>query len=577
MNANISPLAQTFKVDESFTGGVLLTSADLFFATKDSVTPVEIQIVDTLNGYPTDLIVEGSKVVLSASSVTASATSLVPTKFKFDSLVFLESGKEYAIKVLTNSPKYKVWTSVMGEKRIDNPAVLITQQPALGSLFKSQNNSTWTPEQLQDLTFRLNRAKFNTGVIGNISLVEAPTNDIVTLVSNPFMTTNGQTTVKVHHINHGYAPGMLVTYSGSTDATFNSQFSVLSVINSDYYTIGLASAASATNKVGGSDVQTEQSIKYDTIMVSGISEGREVGTKVTARLSNSINRDATDTDITPEYFTDLTSNKYVYTSANRVSKLAGVNSFNLKVALSSNNDAMSPGIDLELLSVDLLSNKINNPSSTDIDFNIDGETIVVGASNVSFDAVTNNITIPSTTDYTKIKEGAWVKILDAGGLNDGLSGYISEIDTFANTLTVVGDTLVTESNRSATVEQYISFISETSNGGTAESKHITKQVNLTNKSTGFRILVDANIHTDAELELYYRTGLQNAGLELSNVGWSKHDITYKKSVNETDFIEYEFNITDLDLFDQFQLKFVLLSSNTAVTPKLKLLRVIAHA
>jgi len=576
MSANISPLAQTFKVDESFTGGVLLTSADLFFATKDSVTPVEIQIVDTLNGYPTDLIVEGSKVVLSASSVTASATSLVPTKFKFDSLVFLESGKEYAIKVLTNSPKYKVWTSVMGEKRIDNPAVLITQQPALGSLFKSQNNSTWTAEQLQDLSFRLNRAKFNTGVISNVSLVEAPKNDIAYLVPNPFKTTAGQTVVKVHHINHGYAPGMLLTYTGSDDSTFNAQFSVLTVINSDYYTIGLSTPAAATNKVGGSVVSTEKSIKYDTIMLTGISEGRDVGTKITARLSNSTGRDGADTDITPYEFTDLTSNKYVYTSSNRTSKLAGVNSFNLKVNLSSNNDAMSPVIDLESLSVDLIGNKINKPSSnTDIDFNIDGETIVVGSSNVSFVAATNKITIPSTTDYTKIKEGAWVKIIDAGGLNNGIEGYISNIDTDANTLTIVGGALQDQSGRSATIDQYISFISETSNGGTAESKHITRQVNLANKCTGFRIMFDANIHTDADIELYYKTGL--GGTDISNIGWTKYPITYKKSVNETDFIAYEYNITDIESFDQFKLKFVFLSSNTAVTPRIKLLRVIAHA
>ena len=576
MNANISPLAQTFKVDESFTGGVLLTSADLFFATKDSVTPVEIQIVDTLNGYPTDLIVEGSKVVLSASSVTASATSLVPTKFKFDSLVFLESGKEYAIKVLTNSPKYKVWTSVMGENRIDNPAVLITQQPALGSLFKSQNNSTWTAEQLQDLSFRLNRAKFNTGVISNVSLVEAPTNDIAYLVPNPFKTTTGQTVVKVHHINHGYAPGMLLTYTGSDDSTFNAQFSVLTVINSDYYTIGLSTPAASTNKVGGSVVSTEKSIKYDTIMLTGISDGRDVGTKITARLSNSTGRDGADTDITPYEFTDLTSNKYVYTSSNRTSKLAGVNSFNLKVNLSSNNDAMSPVIDLESLSVDLIGNKINKPSSnTDIDFNIDGETIVVGSSNVSFVAATNKITIPSTTDYTKIKEGAWVKIIDAGGLNNGIEGYISNIDTDANTLTIVGGALQDQSGRSATIDQYISFISETSNGGTAESKHITRQVNLANKCTGFRIMFDANIHTDADIELYYKTGL--GGTDISNIGWTKYPITYKKSVNETDFIAYEYNITDIESFDQFKLKFVFLSLNTAVTPRIKLLRVIAHA
>ena len=31
--------------------------------------------------------------------------------------------------------------------------VLVTQQPTLGSLFKSQNASVWTPSQYEDLKF----------------------------------------------------------------------------------------------------------------------------------------------------------------------------------------------------------------------------------------------------------------------------------------------------------------------------------------------------------------------------------------------------------------------------------------
>ena len=37
---------------------------------------------------------------------------------------------------------------------------LISQQPYLGSMFKSQNGSTWTPEQNEDVKFNINRAKF---------------------------------------------------------------------------------------------------------------------------------------------------------------------------------------------------------------------------------------------------------------------------------------------------------------------------------------------------------------------------------------------------------------------------------
>lgn len=578
MPANISPLAQTFKVADEFKQGCFVTSVDLFFATVavGETEPVEVQIVETVNGYPTANILDGAKSIVYPASITASATGAIRTKFRFPTLVHLEPGTEYAIKVISNSLKYKLWTAFMGDKRVDNPAILITQQPALGSLFKSQNNSTWTPEQLQDLSFVLNRAKFNTGVIGNVHLVESPTAEYVYLPPNPFKITNTQTKVKVHHLNHGLVAGMLVAFSGSTDTQFNAKFTVTSVVDSDHYIIKTA-AQSATNFVGGANVLTEKVVKYDTIRVTGILEGKESGTKVTSRLSSSTSVDSVDTDIVPDAYIDLAVNKFVHSSINRTNNLAGASSFTLKTQLSSINDAISPIIDLEGLTVQLIGNKINRPSSAVVDYDIDGENVVVGSSNVSFTAATNTITVPVTTDYTLIKEGAWIKVVDAGGSNDGKKGYISSINTTANTLTIVGDALVDQASRSATIVQYTSFISEVCNGGTAESKTITKQVSLTKFATGFRVIFVSNIHTDADIEMYYRTGTKDDAIKLSDTNWTKHAITYKKSANESEFIEHEFNITNIARFDEFQFKFVFLSSNTAVTPKMKQLRIIAHA
>ena len=44
--------------------------------------------------------------------------------------------------------------------RSSGERVRVNTQPTLGSLFKSQNASTWTPSQYEDLTFRLYRAEF---------------------------------------------------------------------------------------------------------------------------------------------------------------------------------------------------------------------------------------------------------------------------------------------------------------------------------------------------------------------------------------------------------------------------------
>lgn len=579
MPANISPLAQTFKVPESFVQGCFITSVDLYFANKavGETAPVEVQIVETLNGYPTQNVVENAKAIMYPANITASSNSTVSTKFKFQRLVKLEPNTEYAIKVLSNSLKYKVWTAVIGERRVDNPAILISQQPALGSLFKSQNNSTWTPEQLQDLTFVLNRAKFNTGVVGNVSLVEAPLSEYINLPPNPFKITNTKNKVKVHHPNHGLNAGMFVTYQNSSDTQFNATFTITKVVNSDYYIITTSANQTATNFVGGNGVITEKTVKFDTLNVYGVYEGKSSGLKITTRLASDTAVDSSDTDVVASQFMDLSSNKYVHSSVNRTQKLAGASSFTVKGQLSSVDDAMTPVIDLNAIGVALITNKINSPALTDIDTDIDGEAVVVGSSNVSFDSTTNVITVASTTDFNKIKIGARIVISDAGGSNDTKAGYISAIDTTTYKLTFVGDALVTQAGRSATLTQYVSYVDEVANGGTAESKTLTKVVSLDKECTGFRVIVQMNIHTDAEVKMYYRTRLKASDKSIADNNWTNYPITYKKETNEIEFTEYEYNLTDLPKFDEFQFKFVMLSSNTAVTPKLKNLRIIAHA
>jgi hypothetical protein len=162
------PLAETFLVDVE--GGVFITDVDLFFAAKDTNVPVKVQIRNTDNGYPGSTILPYSEVVLRPSSVNVSATGQVATKFTFKAPVYLQSGVEYALVVLSDSAKYKVWIAQAGEIDI-NGSGLISTQPYAGVLFKSQNGSTWTADQTQDMKFILNRAVFSTGSTATVDLI----------------------------------------------------------------------------------------------------------------------------------------------------------------------------------------------------------------------------------------------------------------------------------------------------------------------------------------------------------------------------------------------------------------------
>jgi len=190
---NRDPLAQSFLVSE--TNGIFVTSVDLFFRTKDPIIPVTVQLRPMVNGYPTNEVCPFSEVVINPQQVFTSEDSLTVTEVFFPSPIYLEGNKEYAIVLLSDSNDYTVWISKMGEIDVstllqeESRQTLVSQQPDLGSLFKSQNGSTWTASQYEDLKFRLYAATFNNDSPGTISFfnprLDLGNDQIATLVPDP--------------------------------------------------------------------------------------------------------------------------------------------------------------------------------------------------------------------------------------------------------------------------------------------------------------------------------------------------------------------------------------------------------
>ena len=154
------PLAQSFFVEE--TTGVFLTSCEVFFATVDeNDLPVTLQLRTMQNGLPTTKVIPFSEVSISPSDITISNDGSIGTTFNFKSPVYVEGGIEYCMVLLSDSSQYEVFISRVGEVDLITNT-FVSQQPYLGSLFKSQNGSTWEPSQWEDLKFSLYRANFAT-------------------------------------------------------------------------------------------------------------------------------------------------------------------------------------------------------------------------------------------------------------------------------------------------------------------------------------------------------------------------------------------------------------------------------
>jgi len=159
------PLAQSFFVEED--AGIFLTSVDFFFFTKSETLPVDVRIVSVENGIPTNKVVKGARSILNPDQVNVSTDGTDPTNFKFEHPVLLTKG-EYAWVIGSADADYQAWICQIGEVDIataDNPElgrVVVSKQPTQGSLFKSQNGTTWTPSQLEDLKYNAYKAEFTT-------------------------------------------------------------------------------------------------------------------------------------------------------------------------------------------------------------------------------------------------------------------------------------------------------------------------------------------------------------------------------------------------------------------------------
>ena len=225
---NSDPLAQSFEVLE--TNGIFLESVDIWFKTKDTKVPVTVQIRTMRSGVPTQAIVAFGEVTLDAENVKISETGVdeAYTRFTFPSPVFLEGqSTDYAIVLLAQSVNYNVYISRMSEEDLrdvdleESERRIVSQQPHLGSFFKSQNGATWTPSQYEDLKFVLNRCKFVSGP-GILKLynpelgvgeMERPI-----LRRNPLLLKSNEITIKCGGNVTGINVGDLLSQSNNTNA-----------------------------------------------------------------------------------------------------------------------------------------------------------------------------------------------------------------------------------------------------------------------------------------------------------------------------------------------------------------------
>jgi hypothetical protein len=634
------PLAQTFMVQED--GGAFITSVDLYFSTKDAKIPVRIEIREVVNGYPSSKVLPFSRVEKKAADVKISTDATLATTFTFVSPIYLQNGTEYSLVVLSDSDYYKIWCSETGTLQIlpgGSRGAAITSQPFNGVMFKSQNASTWTADQTQDMKFTIRRASFSS-TSAKLELVP-PKLGFTSLDFNPFNFITGTTAdpkpkCRVTHRNHNMIVGDKVVFiAGQTinsinsipaSIIFRSTGHVIQSVELDSYVVdfslgpdGTALEAAtpitsnATGKTGGGFIQASEHYAYQTAMID-IAEVIPPGTSVSYELTsvnsngdvfantlvNKENYDFFDERVIPAEINLGTSQNYPSRGLKLVATLNP----------ASGSNSVSPVIDLGRLAMTTVSNKIDSPTLAIIDDDFDR--FLIGTTEIGNEASSkplrlldnplgrDTIFIDSLTQGTlynnvnnNIDSGDVIEFVYSGTTADQTRYMIVVEKSFDTILDSNGDVaqqrllLKLESMNSLTMAETgvgqtvtLTWLSHFKSeyapiGGSTHSKYVTKKINFSRPSEMLRIMFAAVIPNDAEVEIYYKTGSGVAGDFIASRYYKATPSSYTKS--ETDFTEVIANVENLAPFDSVIVKLVMKSINKGKIPRIKDFRVIAVA
>ena len=327
----LDPLAETFFVSEP--SGIYVTAIDLFFASADTLLPIYVSIVNTVNGNPGsieinesrttispyDIILSPNLTTLADGSVVASADT--PCKISFKAPIYLQGQTEYAIFIKTDSVKYKLWSSYLGDTTLNDNGIT-SAQTIMGSLYKSQNATTWITDPNKNLCFNLYRASFNTNVVSSVKLKNT------SLISktgqyDPFYFTDGSNLVRILSLGHGFQNGHFVTISGLVTSAITTvgnfvtgieYYYVTPYLDPDYcYSVGntyvITSLGSTTNDQWNVIAGTTGKTYIVGSSLSPIMSGKGMGTGTASSgnyygfSSNQINNTFIISNVEPDYYT----------------------------------------------------------------------------------------------------------------------------------------------------------------------------------------------------------------------------------------------------------------------------------
>ena len=593
------PLAQSFLIEE--TGGVFITSIELYFLTKDDTYPVTVELRTVENGAPTHTVVPGSVVTLPASSITTSNDASSATKFSFPNPLYLSDDIEYAFTIRSSSTKYNLWVSRVGEIDISS-GVTIDRQPHVGVIFKSANSSTWISDQYEDVKFELNRAKFNTGTtytaVLNNKIIPAQK-----LQSNALYIEEGTSVVRVMQPNHGMhqnenrvtitgvqsdtSSGLLSSDITSSTSTFN-----LNDITNSTFTPNNVEGWSKINNIAVSGTNLGYiKIEDEVISYTGLSGSAltgclrgALGTTATVHIAetpvqcfqlngiplNQINSDVQITNV-------ISLDEYEFTVSHSANSTKRCGGNDIRASRNISYESITPKI-LTLVPQDTVCQvKLGSISGTSIGNNTQKSFTQKGYESVE-NNVENILSDPrialspiNNTTYASSSSGTLNTLINLSTTNDYLSPVVD----------LQGSSIITISNRinkETDSEGDLDLTSELLPAGGKHSCYITKQVSLENESTSIKVLFDAIRTGNNDIKVFAKVKGDSQPGSFNNMNYIEIPaISYPASDTDTQYRAFDFELKNIIEFQEFSIKIVMIGNDQSNVPKIKNLRAMALA
>jgi hypothetical protein len=467
------------------------------------------------------------------------------------------------------------------------------------------------------MKFTINRAEFAQTPV-SIELIP-PKISYTNLGFNPFNFVKGKSKCRVMHNDHGMVASEYVIFKSRqiiesiNGIPVNQIFDVpLQIISAelDSYIVDFGTPSIADGQTGGGYIAASENFEFSTAMIE-IAEIVPPGTSIdyTAKVINH-NDDISTYKMIPKENTTFEEVKVYpseanYSSSTFTSGLSVIATLNPSASLKS----VSPVIDLSRLAMTMVSNKIDNPTidinDDDLDLfpitpidpitGLDVGTELGTGKPLQLISSNNTLNLDTIVVNALVSPTLYDNLNNSLNVGDVLQFTYSGVTDAIRNMTIVeksrddignlffrleglyGETLTTTNADQSVVIKWLShFKSEyAAIGGSTNSKYVTKKINFSRPSEMLKIMFSAMIPTEAEVEIYYKTGVGVSGDFIESAYKRAIPNSYTKSTAE--FAEVVADVEDLSPFDSVMVKLVMKSINKSQVPRIKDFRVIACA